>query len=425
MVKLARALVLIAVLFPTGSLQAAISDDWSVCPELNGDIYRLNPGDLVAVSRGAIPLRQEPGEQSYQVATLYDGDILTIISEAMCSSGKDIGPRFYRVTAKSGLTGWVPEHSISPYARDGGFYAIGDLVFSPDGKYLMVSLVNTAAWLWDIQADKKMDAVVGDTTMSALIFSAGVFTPDGKSILGIDGPTSMTFSLYDVKSGQPIRSFKGHLSIVNSIALSPDGRFALSGSGDVNFEDSSARLWDVGTATQIKIFQADDYVWVNKVLFSPDGKFIFVDAGPFIAQYDVTTFVEVYRYEDSSLIAITPDGKQLLINENSPKLYVVGPGTPIHTYAIKEGLVGAVFTRDGKYFVAQTRQSLALWQKDSEKIVRVFSQPQTGSLKSAAPIILSPDDQYLYSGSNASGTVMVWDMKTGFLVRTFSMYQER
>ncbi len=39
-----------------------------------------------------------------------------------------------------------------------------------------------------------------------------------------------------------IRTFKGHSDDVNSVAFSPDGRFALSGS-----RDDTLRLWDVKT----------------------------------------------------------------------------------------------------------------------------------------------------------------------------------
>jgi WD40 repeat protein len=43
-----------------------------------------------------------------------------------------------------------------------------------------------------------------------------------------------------VGAGQETRTFVGHSSTVLSVAASPDGRFALSGSGD-----NTLKLWDL------------------------------------------------------------------------------------------------------------------------------------------------------------------------------------
>jgi WD40 repeat protein len=55
---------------------------------------------------------------------------------------------------------------------------------------------------------------------------------------------------------------------VNSVCFSPDGRYALSGSGD-----DTLRLWDVETAKScgnLKDIRAGS---VYSVCFSPDGRF--------------------------------------------------------------------------------------------------------------------------------------------------------
>ena len=64
------------------------------------------------------------------------------------------------------------------------------------------------------------------------------FSPDGRYALS--GSNDKTLKLWDVSSGQAVRTFQGHTSAVYSVAFSPDGRYALSGSSDQTF-----KLWDM------------------------------------------------------------------------------------------------------------------------------------------------------------------------------------
>ena len=67
-------------------------------------------------------------------------------------------------------------------------------------------------------------------------------------------------------SGSELRRFTGHRDDVWSVAFSPDGRTALSGS-----DDNTLILWDVASGSELRRFTGHrDDVW--SVAFSPDGR---------------------------------------------------------------------------------------------------------------------------------------------------------
>ena len=71
--------------------------------------------------------------------------------------------------------------------------------------------------------------------------------------------------MWDVERGKIVRRFEGHTDQVHSLAISPNGKLALSGS-----TDHTARLWDIEKGEEIKKFQGHTDE-VRCVLFSPDG----------------------------------------------------------------------------------------------------------------------------------------------------------
>ena len=90
------------------------------------------------------------------------------------------------------------------------------------------------------------------------------FSPDGKWALS--GSNDNTVRLWDCQTGKELRSFLGHSDAVSSVAFSPDGKWALSGS-----DDKTVRLWDCHTGQELRSFLGHSKD-VNSVAFSPDGK---------------------------------------------------------------------------------------------------------------------------------------------------------
>lgn len=136
--------------------------------------------------------------------------------------------------------------------------------------------------LWDIEEMKVLKRLTGHT--SAIRHNCLVWSPDGKSILS--GSWDGSLRLWDVESGKELANLNPGYGRVVSIALSPDGKLALS--SYLNGPDNPCILWDLQTKKELHRFGIPGNVWhtsipgrpwyehqqlnVESVAFSPDGK---------------------------------------------------------------------------------------------------------------------------------------------------------
>ncbi len=198
---------------------------------------------------------------------------------------------------------------------------VATAAFSPDGKKLITSgiggwtVISTShrTRLWEVSTGNEIRGFdfgpfedFGDTS------SIVAFSPDGNQVVAKEDVSSI---LFDVHTGQKVCEFVGHLAYVTSVAFSPDGRYALTGSGD-----RTARLWDSGTCQQLRVF-TDNASHVTAVAFSPDGKYILTGHDDNKARlWDLASGAELREFQGHTdwikSVAFSPDGKFVLTGSN-------------------------------------------------------------------------------------------------------------
>lgn len=150
------------------------------------------------------------------------------------------------------------------------------------------------------------DASVGEDALPPIIHRGGgvtslVYTPDGNRI--ISGSDDRTIRIWDAHEGTLLYNphavlqpsplvFMGHNSDIFSIAISPCGTLLASAS-----KDTTVRLWDMSTGTELSHLIRQHRLPVRVVTFSHDGKRIVTGS------HDAT--VRVWDVESEGSMAAT------------------------------------------------------------------------------------------------------------------------
>ncbi len=131
-------------------------------------------------------------------------------------------------------------------------------------------------------------------------------TPDGK--WAISGSGDSTCILWNLDTGKAIQTLKGHTNTIFAVYITPDGKNAISGS-----IDKTCILWDLAKGEAIKILKGHTD-WVMAVCISPDGqRAISASLNGECFVWDLTSWevVKILKGHTRSVnsVSFTPNGK--------------------------------------------------------------------------------------------------------------------
>jgi WD40 repeat protein len=207
-------------------------------------------------------------------------------------------------------------------------------------------------------------------------------TPDGKRAVS-SGRDCLR--LWDLETGKTIRSF-GAGQAGRGLCVSRDGKRVLCSGGD-----RSVRLWDLNTGKELQRFVGHSGdVWVATL--SVNGKYAVTGAlDRTLRVWDVESGRQLRSFEIvidfPRCAAWSPDGMRLAVGHCSDVHFTTGRGVvriwdfksskEVASFPGHEGVITAVaYSRDGKRLVSSSfDKTVRLWDVKTGKEVKRFAHP--------------------------------------------------
>ncbi|MEH2049533.1 serine/threonine-protein kinase [Nostoc sp.] len=303
----------------------------------------------------------------------------------------------------------VSETSFLPKSLKGHSSDVNSVAFSPDGTTLGSASDDKTIKLWNIASGEAIRTLEGHTNWIWTV----AFSPDSKTLAS--GSADKTIKLWNLQTGKLILTLQGHSDGVTSVAFSPDGKTLASGSAS---KDMKIKLWNLETGKLVHTLEGHTN-GVQSVAFSPDGKTLASGS------WDKT--IKLWNLETGKLIrtlggnaesilsvAFAPDGITLASgsSDKTIKLWNLKTGKLIHTLKGHKDKVNSVAflpsaNLNGVTLVSgSSDKTIKLWNPIIGKEIRTL---ETGSGYIYA-VAISPDGQTIAGGGSGENILKIWEM---------------
>jgi serine/threonine protein kinase len=250
--------------------------------------------------------------------------------------------------------------------------------FSPDGRQALSASRDGTLRLWDLESGQELRTLHGHT--SGVTCVAWI---EGNSVAS--GGQDRVIRLWDVGSGAEVRRFEGHRERVWTIAVAADRRWLLSGGGALGpRKDNALRLWNLDTGKELARFLGHTDQ-VNCVVFAADQQHILSGGNDgTLRLWDLKSGKETHCLQGHVgaiwSLALSADGRRVLYAGESVRLLdLPSDGEECWLFHHPETVTSVALSADGKQFLSGCLDMVVrLWDTDSGRLGREEEQQVLG-----------------------------------------------
>jgi hypothetical protein len=242
-------------------------------------------------------------------------------------------------------------------------------------------------------------------------------SPDGRFF--VSGSMDRTARVWHLASARPVGApLEGHEAPVLAVAFTPDGRHVLSGSAD-----GKVRLWDLASAQLLRTFEGQGAGIVGVAADSGGPHVISATSEGQVRVWDLQSGQLLLKFQflgdGITSVAISPEGRQLVSGSRdgtvqfwdlSGRYYRLGRS--------REPVDAVAISRRGRYIVSGARYgTVQIWELPGKRLLRAHRGRVGADREPDIAVAVSPDGR-LVIASSADSTVRVWDLHGGQLLGT-------
>ncbi len=299
---------------------------------------------------------------------------------------------------------------------------LGNLAFSPDGKYLAVGSSDGTAMIFYLYhtgdglvlqpGEKEVD---GKITLNCGGCLRGVaFSSDGQHLAT---SSDQAVKIWDFRTGRELLRMPGHKGRVTGVSFSPDGKLLST----VALDDT-IRIWDAEGPTEVMTTLTGVGVGdIYDVAFNPDGKLLAMAGSHFVSETGLVSTTAVWdvthrrlsrmlhHKDEDHAVVFAPDGRRLATatGDGQVRIWEVPSGRQV--LALSVGVTyrkGISFGPEGRTLATIGNEEAKLWDMDSGHSSVGLNVPHVTA------IAYSPDGKRLATAS-ADHTAAVRDPRSG------------
>jgi WD40 repeat protein/mono/diheme cytochrome c family protein len=287
------------------------------------------------------------------------------------------------------------EYEFRNYGEMG--WGVHSLAFSPNGKWLVAGRQDRAILIFDVKTGAKLDVKEDLDALNQVPSLA--FTPDGKKLLA--GGYSGEIHIWNVSPTgnlSPAGKFTGHSGEVESICVSRDGKFALSGS-----KEKKARYWQIDTGRETSAISEFKGA-VKACAMLPDGKRGVATDGTKLVEFELATGnVErsfVMGKSSYSAAAISPSGDRVMAADgHTLRVWDAQTGQELTKLESQDSPKSGVFSADSKLLFTGTK-SINFWEVGP---ARRYSTIEVSGYATVESMAISADGNFVAAIGDSAG----------------------